>query len=506
MSASATKGREQVIAADYSCAAVNGAVSDRRVRVEVVFGGRFPDRGRAGSAVRVADFTIRPGLTRAAVRELLPAGTAVVSGTARLAADIALDGRGVRADWSGLVAARTAPDAGGGLAPVFTGAVPETTATRAGRLTVTGGELSLTLWTGPAEPPGPAEPTEPTGPSGPAGQAGPGGATAPGVPAGPGARARSLAGAPVEVRCGPLRPPGPRLVSWEVTASSGTPSGSPTAGAGVPGSGDTPPDPLSSSGTGPAGPDTPAGEPPVRTARAPRGQAPVCPTDRPRGELDPARLPKPPPGAVEGSIGGSLCTVAVGYATVRKQNAAMIVNDPRRTPGLMHLDLGRRTVSSADGGYTESDSLGVLHLPDADSTFLTFGFQPVSARVTFEPGPVTVVNVLRDGEQSTTVGYWQHLRIHHVRLNGVPLDVGSHCRTARRIDTRLSGAYPFITGGLLTGQITVPPFTGCRSASGEDLSRLFTAAISGPGNALRIQQGGLAGGGASPPVPPLPGR
>ncbi|MCK8680645.1 DUF6801 domain-containing protein [Streptomyces lichenis] len=458
-SASAGKGRPPAVAADYSCAAAGAEAEDGRQRVRVVFDGRFPDRGRAGTAVRVGEFTVRPELTGEAVRALLPAGATAVSGTARLAADLALDGRGrTRADWSGLVTARTPLGAEGGAAPSFTGALPELTATRAGHLTLTAGELALTL---AVEAPGP--------------EAG----------AGP------LAAAPVELRCAPLRTPGPRLASWEVTAPATTaPPRAPV---------DASPDPD------PTASGAPAAEPPVRAARAP-GKAPDCPVEPPEGELDPARLPKPPPGAIEGGIGGSLCTVPVGYATVRKQHAAMIVNDPRRAPGLMHLSLGKRTVSTPDGSYTESDSLGILHLPDADSTFLTFGFQPVSARVTFEPDPVTIVNILRGGRQTTTVGYWQHLRIHRVRLGGVPLDVGPRCRTARKIDTSLSGEYPFLTGGLLTGSITIPPFTGCRTPSGEDLSRLFTAAISGPGNTLRIQQGGLTGGGASPPVPPLPSR
>ncbi|MEU6058729.1 DUF6801 domain-containing protein [Streptomyces sp. NPDC047097] len=459
VSASAGKGRPPAVAADYSCAAAGADAEDGRQRVRVVFDGRFPDRGRAGTAVRVGEFTVRPELTGEAVRALLPAGATAVSGTARLAADLALGGRGrTRADWSGLAAARTPVDAEGGAAPSFTGALPELTATKAGQLTVTARELALTL---AVEAPGPAADTGP------------------------------LAAAPVELRCAPLRTPGPRLASWEVTAPATTaPPRAPV---------DASPDPD------PAASGAPAAEPPVRAARAP-GEAPVCPVEPPEGELDPARLPKPPPGAIEGGIGGSLCTVPVGYATVRKQHAAMIVNDPRKAPGLMHLSLGKRTVSTPDGSYTESDSLGVLHLPDADSTFLTFGFQPVSARVTFEPDPVTIVNILRGGRQTTTVGYWQHLRIHRVRLGGVPLDVGPRCRTARKIDTSLSGEYPFLTGGLLTGSITIPPFTGCRTPSGEDLSRLFTAAISGPGNTLRIQQGGLTGGGASPPVPPLPSR
>ncbi|WP_369374907.1 DUF6801 domain-containing protein [Streptomyces sp. cg36] len=469
-SGTTARDRETGVQAIYDCAA--GAV---RVPVTVSFAGAYPREGRPGAPSATERFSVRPELTPQARAALLPPGATEVSGTARLSVEAAQNGRSARADWADL-------DAPAGTEPSFAGPVPPVTLREPGEVTLTAGELTLLLRAAPGSPaptaPAPGSPTAP-GPTPPA-ASGP----APGASAASTAPAPEASGTPpspspagpVEVRCAPARNPGPLLARWTVLGAE--------PGAPVPKDGAAPP-------------------PPIQVAPRPLAAAPVCPADRPTGELDRSRLPKPPPGAVEGSLGASLCVVAVGYATVRKLGSAMVVNDPRGTPGLLHLDLGRRTVSATD--YDESDSVGVLGFPDAESTFLVFGFQPTSARITFEPQAVTVVNVRRGQTFTTTVAYRQYLRVHDVRVGGTPLDVGPRCRTARPVDTVLGGAYDFLTGGVLDGRITIPPFTGCTS-HGEDLSRLFTAALSGPDNAVRIRQGRLAGAGSAPPVPELPQR
>ncbi|MFI1101732.1 DUF6801 domain-containing protein [Streptomyces melanogenes] len=455
------RDRETGVQAIYDCAA--GSVHRP---VTVGFTGVHPTGGRPGQPLRTERFTVRPELTPDAVAALLPPGTAEVSGTARLAVEVAQNGASARADWAGLVAPAAATGADG-LRPVFAGEVPPITLGSPGEVTLVAGELTLMLQMTPTPTPAPA----PASPSGPA--------SAPGTSQSPSLSATTQLPVPaalLELHCLPAGATGPRLAVWTVTEPS-APAPSATA-------------------------DTRTRKPAIQVGPAPLATVPVCPADPPAGELDPSRLPKPPPGAVEGHLGASLCVVAVGYATVHKLGSAMVVNDPHDSPGPMHLDLGKRTVSAPD--YDESDSVGLLRFPDARSTFLTFGFQPTSASVSFEPEPVTVVNIRRGETFTTTIAYRQHLRIHDVRVNGVPLDVGPRCRTGP-FDTVLSGAYNFLTGGVLDGEIAIPPFAGCGSR-GEDLSPLFTAALSGPGNAVRIRQGQLAGAGSAPPVPELPRR
>jgi hypothetical protein len=43
-------------------------------------------------------------------------------------------------------------------------------------------------------------------------------------------------------------------------------------------------------------------------------------------------------------------------------------------------------------------------------------------------------------------------------------------------------------GGPLDGEIEIPPFSGC-GTGGEDLDPLFTASLSGLGNAITMNQG-----------------
>ncbi|CAM5523072.1 hypothetical protein SHIRM173S_11111 [Streptomyces hirsutus] len=48
--------------------------------------------------------------------------------------------------------------------------------------------------------------------------------------------------------------------------------------------------------------------------------------------------------------------------------------------------------------------------------------------------------------------------------------------------------YLLLSGGVLSGEATVPAFTGC-GAGGENLDRLLTASVSGPGNQIKQVQG-----------------
>jgi hypothetical protein len=194
-------------------------------------------------------------------------------------------------------------------------------------------------------------------------------------------------------------------------------------------------------------------------------------------------------------IGAQGCTVALGFSNVAKLGGAMILNSPE-SPHQMNVLVNKELVSAStpEGMYFQIRHLGELSFPDAHSTFLTFGFQPTTARVAFEKEPVTIYSVQEPGKPPhTTVGYYQHLRLYDVRVNGVPLDVGPACRTARPVDTVLTGSheeYDVLDGGTLRGSVDIPPFAGCGS-NGEDLSQIFTAAISGPGNYIEVNQSEL---------------
>ncbi|ASR34698.1 hypothetical protein BAY61_06570 [Prauserella marina] len=106
------------------------------------------------------------------------------------------------------------------------------------------------------------------------------------------------------------------------------------------------------------------------------------------------------------------------------------------------------------------------------------------------------------------------VRLADVRVNGASYDVGPNCRTQEPIDTVLYGSsgqampeqpgeYSLAYGGTLTGSATIPPFTGC--GPNGSLDSLITQAVSGPGNAIEVRQGGVcfeAGEAGCPPALP----
>lgn len=230
---------------------------------------------------------------------------------------------------------------------------------------------------------------------------------------------------------------------------------------------------------------------------------------RPRGSK--VLHPKPVPG----------CAFVIGYSDVRKLNGAALIG-----PGLVDLALNVRVVERLRKPvHFEIDTAGqldfktcatckIVHgLPPARATFLGFGFVPVTARLQLrELGNLNIISVGTGFALSrSTVWSEMSLRIHDVTVNGVPLNVGPHCRAARPFLIKLVGTihsrppYSLQNGGPLTGRIKIPKFTGCGVR--ENLNPLFTASISGKRNFAELTQGRLCplvGTGACPPRVPKP--
>ncbi|MFC9327642.1 hypothetical protein [Kitasatospora sp. NPDC057015] len=483
------------------------------------------------------------------------AGATVIGGRGRLTTRVTQGGSAVDADWAGLTAAAVGVGEDGGLALTFTGAVPPVTVSAPGEVVFTAGDLALDLdvRSGPVAGAGPVgahpEPTSAsttvpttasTVPPVSASTSVP--APAP-APASASTSASASGGAvPLALRC-TLQPGRPGGLGT-VAVPGGPPSASPGPGAPAPSGSPSP----SGRGT-PSGPVPGTAEPSAGSAAGPssaspapgseplagRAEPPVaggtiavggpvhsgvseCPP-APQGALDPNRLPKVPEGAIVLPMPGAdpfdpvpACAFAVGYANVGKLGSAALINDPQRDPAMIRVDMHKRIVMlwTDDGspGYVEVDGLGELELPPAEATFLTYGFMPTSARMKLTPlGPLTLTvigNSDWDQPVITTAAGYQSLTLYDVRVNGTPLDVGPDCRTVAPIDLTLKGRqdsgissddgrpdYTVQTGGPLSADhLVIPPFTGC-GTGGEDLSPLFTAAVSGAGNSLNFIQGAL---------------
>lgn len=255
---------------------------------------------------------------------------------------------------------------------------------------------------------------------------------------------------------------------------------------------------------------------------------------------------KPPPPLPGETTQADLCGYLAGFSNVTKLNSAALVGEPEN--GFISTAAvcctGLVLVNGVPHIYTIN--LGLVTVPPAQTTVLTFGFVPVTATIELRQVgafPVSCDITLRSPFVQTCntscyvsllaprlqkgctdlgiLGQTAKMSLHisNVTVNGTPLDVGPACETSAPINLDLSGTgnpitlagYTISGGGPLSGSITVPPFHGC--GVGEDLDSLFTATIAGPNNLVKFTQGALCTDnppsnttGCPPPtIPPVPG-
>jgi hypothetical protein len=202
--------------------------------------------------------------------------------------------------------------------------------------------------------------------------------------------------------------------------------------------------------------------------------------------------------------GVAVCGYLVGYSDVLKLYGAT-----RLGPALVNIDFAYRH-GFGHGGLIEYskgqlDYKGKQQLPPVRSTFLGFGFVPVTATLTLlERGPINIVSVsgITAPPYPISVTATTRVAIHvsDVAVNGVPLAVGAGCRAAYSAKLTLVGhgtntfpptGYTLPTGGPLSGFLTIPPFVHCGVT--QNLDVLLTGSISGPGNYVKMTQGKLCG-------------
>ncbi|WBB58762.1 hypothetical protein O7599_24500 [Streptomyces sp. WMMC500] len=471
------------VSAGYVCEPAGGGAVDTTVE----FTGSFPASVRPGEAIRPGDLTMSATLG-GGLLDGLPAdeGTAV-AGSASVAMTVAQGQESADYPWAGVTAEPAEVAADGTATVSFSGGMSSATAGGSGDVVFTLGSLTLELQGTPAAPGGTSSP--PADPASP-----------PDDPADPAA---------ATLTCVVADGQDATLATVAGQDESGTPGGDDSggdsggddggAGQGTPGAG----------GTGPGGADAGVGAAPG-DAPAETVDAKECPADQPpTAELDPDRLIEPPPGSIIRDFPGVYnCTAAVGMVNSKKLDGALIANDPRAPEvDSVRVMLNKQMIFGPDF-YNGTRSVAEFTLPDSAATFLTFGFMPVSGKVEFTNEPMTIVTeqfrFIETNE--TTAGFYQSLRIYDVKVNGVPLDVGDDCRTSRPLDVVLKGKYPdyqVFIGGTLKSLVTVPPFTGC-GTGGEDLDAVFTAALSGPGNYVELEQSRLCRSPCKPVVPDLP--
>ncbi|WP_199199154.1 hypothetical protein [Amycolatopsis sp. CA-128772] len=149
------------------------------------------------------------------------------------------------------------------------------------------------------------------------------------------------------------------------------------------------------------------------------------------------------------------------------------------------------------GGLTNTVPLtGKLAIPPANGYFVAFRFMATTGRVEIVPdgdaaGTATVhtgkdkdckatqTNICADTDVTAKV----FIKLSDVKVDGRALDVGADCRTAQPAAVTIKALVPISLPAppvKVTSTFTTPPFAGC--VGHEDLSRLLTGLVSGPGN------------------------
>ncbi|WP_410659785.1 DUF6801 domain-containing protein [Amycolatopsis sp. lyj-112] len=181
----------------------------------------------------------------------------------------------------------------------------------------------------------------------------------------------------------------------------------------------------------------------------------------------------------------------------------------RLKPGFMinavwHVDLEN---TEGPGKIT-----GSVMMPASQATFLGFGFVPITGTMELLPEDHLTGNHIIDvdgvtipepeGSSTVLIPLKVYAKLTDVTVNGVKLDVGGKCLTAKPIELNLRGEkYGMFTGGVVRTDpktadpayrdFTLPGFSGCGVT--EDLDSLLTGMAAGPGNqaCVGVNQVGL---------------
>jgi hypothetical protein len=152
-------------------------------------------------------------------------------------------------------------------------------------------------------------------------------------------------------------------------------------------------------------------------------------------------------------------------------------------------------VTDSGGFPIRSEITGELAFAPVTTTYLGYGFLPISATVEFLPVDYRSSKMIHSFGTLLDGILRNHLdvvsRLSDVKVNGVPLDAGPDCVSETPMAIDMMGEYdPFGAGGLIGTDpanpdpkyrgFTLPPFKNCGAA--EKLSSLFTGQNSGSGN------------------------
>jgi hypothetical protein len=208
------------------------------------------------------------------------------------------------------------------------------------------------------------------------------------------------------------------------------------------------------------------------------------------------------------------CANMAGYSNVAKLNTSIL-----QPAGLINIAAGNleRNCDGVTGKFCSKNTVlpeldGEPQLPPAPGSFFVFGFIPVTGTMQLTQLGLGKVEIwfIGNNQGEVTARLQVTARLFDTEINGLPIDLGPNCETATPIDVVLKGnpnTYSITRGGVLTGMIEIPEFSGC--GVNEDLDPLISGLVSGPGNFVKMTQGpvcSLGNGNQCPPAVPIPQR
>ncbi|MFC9466158.1 DUF6801 domain-containing protein [Streptomyces coelicoflavus] len=479
--ASASGTQEVEAELPYVCTLPSGPLP-ATVRVSA----EFPERALAGEAFTPSGVTTTVELPDQAVADLAARDAAGVRAATRLGVGVTQNAATATATWRGSAEPVALPESGP-LTLVTQGAVPSVAGRGDGDLTFSAGALAIDLALEAADGTATDAATADSG-SG----SGPGSLT-------------------VDCALAEDAPGQGLLATVPVGTGSAAPSGSPSS--------PSPSGPAGTSGAPDDGqPDGPGDREAERQSeRSPKVLENTPGTAADRDEVPPCRYDEQhPPTDV------SLNAYVTGYANVKKMKGAAYL-----PPSCVLIEQGIPVPGPPDPDYLIFDTVSYANFhyqerrqtPPFEATFLSFDFAPVKATMVLEQTDTMRIDsrmkMSMTDFSTTTDTYVRAPLVLHVldlEVNGTPLDVGSECRTETSLVSEdpdpanfpgdhlvlygrgelLIGqpatGYLLLSGGVLSGEATIPAFTGC-GTDGEDLDRLLTASVSGPGNLIKQVQG-----------------
>ncbi|WP_217165188.1 DUF6801 domain-containing protein [Streptomyces sp. AC512_CC834] len=475
--ASATGTQEVEAELPYVCALPSGQLP-ATVRISA----DFPERAEVGEAFTPSGVTTTVELPEEAVADLTALDATGIRAATRLTVGVAQNAATATATWRGSAEPVALPESGP-LTLVAKGDVPSVAGRGDGDLTFSAGALAVDLALEAADP----------------AVSDPGAATAPG----------SLT---VDCTLAEDAPDQGLLATVPVGTGGSGPSGSPSSSGAAETSGA--PEDGQRDGQGDGQGDQQRER---QSERSPKVLENTPGTAADRDDVPPCRYDEQhPPTDV------SLNAYITGYANVNKVKGAAYL-----PPSCVLIEQGIPVPGPPEPGYLVFDTVSYANFhyqerkqtPPFEATFLSFDFAPVKATMVLEQtGTMRIdsrVKLSLTDFSTTTDTYVRAPLVLHVldlEVNGTPLDVGSECRTETSLTSedpdpanfpgdhvvvygrgeQLLGqpatGYLLLTGGVLSGETTVPAFTGC-GTDVEDLDRLLTASVSGPGNFIKQVQG-----------------